>query len=709
MLYNPIYKAIENFGSITMVTTKKNFTDVLSWLNFQKRNFGHAQIRMFIKAIRLANTMYKGQAFKPTTVSVMEHALQCASKVADLELQFDAVVATILYSVPKFCKNWKEELAPFGNSVIELVDGITKVGNIRRVSHDIFTGENTNEQQIEVVRTMLLAMVTDIRAVIIVLIGRGELMLNLNTCNNPDKVLEIAQTTMSIFAPLANRLGLWQIKWELEDISFKYLHFEEYKKIAKLLDSTRNTRLTYINNIKENLAIQISNTGIKNFQIHGRAKHIYSIWNKMQNKNYSFEDLYDILAMRIIVSTIPECYAVLGIIHTHYLPITGEFSDYIASPKSNHYQSLHTCVKTDNNLSVEVQIRTLDMHEHAEYGIAAHWRYKEGGMGNPEFEEKIAWIRRILDLEKNDQLSSQQLSKIFKNEVFADKIYVITPKGQVINLPKGATVIDFAYQIHNDIGNRCKGAKLDNKIVPISTALKNGQMVEVLCNKESSPNMNWIYNKWVTTTKAKNAIKRYFRELSNKSYSLTDTSEEKNKLIISTSNKEELINKISFNRSNIKNIKQPNIIEISGYKDIMHHIAKCCTPIPNDEIIGFVTQGRGIAVHRKNCTNLFNLIQKSPNKFIEISWKLQENIYSNKFNLDFSIVAIDREKLLKDITEVCVNEKLNITNLVTNCKNDKAYIKFTVQILYTKDTQDIVNRLIAKIKLISGIIQVNRN
>lgn len=692
-----------------MVTTKKNFTDVLSWLNFQKRNFGHNQIRLFIKAIRFANSMYKGQLFKPTTVSVMEHALQCASKVADLELQFDAVIATILYSVPKFSKNWKEELSPFGNSVIELVDGITKVGNIRRVSHDIFTGENTNEQQIEVVRTMLLAMVTDIRAVIIVLIGRGELMLNLSTCNNPDKILEIAQTTMSIFAPLANRLGLWQIKWELEDISFKYLHFQEYKKIAKLLDSTRNTRLTYINDIKENLATQISNTGIKNFQIHGRAKHIYSIWNKMQNKNYSFEDLYDILAMRIIVSTIPECYAVLGIIHTHYQPITGEFNDYIASPKSNHYQSLHTCVKTDNNLSVEVQIRTIDMHEHAEYGIAAHWRYKEGGMGNPEFEEKIAWIRRILDLEKNDQLSSQQLSKIFKNEVFADKIYVITPKGQVVNLPKNATVVDFAYYIHNDIGNRCKGAKIDNKIVPISTTLKNGQMVEVICSKEPCPNMNWIYNKWATTPKAKSSIKRYFRELSSRSYNLTDQHEEKNKLIIIPSDKEELINKLSTKRPSVKkNLKQLNIIEIAGYKDVMHHIAKCCTPIPNDEIIGFVTQGRGIAIHRKNCTNLFNLMQNSPGKFIEINWKLKENIYSNKFNLDFSVIALDREKLLKDITEVCVNEKLNIINLVTNCKNNKAYIRFTAQILYTKDTQDIVNSLIAKIKLISGVIQVNR-
>jgi GTP pyrophosphokinase len=418
----------------------------------------------------------------------------------------------------------------------------------------------------------------------------------------------------------------------------------------------------------------------------------------MHNKNYSFDDLYDILAMRIIVSTIPECYTVLGIIHTHYLPITGEFSDYIASPKSNHYQSLHTCVKTENNLSVEMQIRTLAMHEHAEYGIAAHWRYKEGGMGNPEFEEKIAWIRRIIDLEKNDQLSSQQLSNIFKNEVFADKIYVITPKGQVMHLPKGSTIIDFAYQIHNDIGNRCKGAKIDNKIVPLSTIIKNGQMVEVLCNKEPCTNMNWIYNKWVTTSKARQAIKKYFRNLASQSLSYNDQMPVKQNVIIN-----KIRTKVDINN------KQLNMIEIAGYKDIMHHIAKCCRPIPDDKIIGFVTQVRGIAIHRTNCTNLANLITKSPNKFIEINWSPQAQTYPKKFNVDFSMVAIDREKLLKDITEVCAGEKLNISNLVTICKQNKASIKFTVQISYSKDIQEVINRLINNISSIAGVIEINRN
>lgn len=695
-----------------MVTTKKNFTDVVSWLNTQKHKFSHTQRRMFIAAIRLSNKHYKGHFFKPTNLLVMEHALQCAYKVAELELQHDAVVATILYALPKFCSNWKEELAPFGTSVIELVDGVTKVGKIRKISHEIFTGESDNDQQIEVVRTMLLAMVTDIRAVIIVLIGRGELMLNLNSCENQEKIIEIAQTTMSVFAPLANRLGLWQIKWELEDIAFKYLHFEEYKKIAKLLDSTRNTRLAYINSIQDNLSQQISIAGIKNFQIHGRAKHIYSIWNKMKNKNYSFEDLYDILAMRIIVSTIPECYAVLGIIHTHYQPITGEFSDYIASPKSNHYQSLHTCVRTENNLSVEVQIRTLEMHEHAEYGIAAHWRYKEGGSSNREFEEKIAWIRRILDLEKNDHLTSQQLSKIFKNEFFADKIYVITPKGEVINLPKGATVIDFAYQIHNDIGNRCKGGKIDDKIVPLSTILKNGQTVEVICGKEINPNMNWIHNKWVQTSKAKNAIRKYFKNLDtpqlyNNLNPISDTEKAVPKVDSSISTKE-IIEKIQSTQKQNNNHNNYQVVSIAGHQDVLHYLAHCCKPIPHDDIIGFVTQGKGVAVHRANCENIKHLANIHPNKFLTVTWLTQNKIYRNKFNIDFNLVATDREQLLKDITEICAIEKLNIVNLTTLCKKSKAYIKFTVQLIYGENAQDIVDRVCSKVKQVQGVISINR-
>lgn len=494
-----------------MVTTTKNFTDVISWLKVQKKKFGHQQISTFIAAIRVANKHYKFQVLQPTTTSIMEHVLQCAEKVADMGLKADAVVASILYSIPKFCQNWHLELLPFGQEVIDLIKGINRVDSIKKINHNLFT--SNSKKNIEVVRTMLLAMASDIRSVIIVLIGRGELMLNLNSCNNQDKIIQIAQTTMSIFAPLANRLGLWQIKWELEDIAFKFLHRKEYQTIAKLLDSSRLSRLSYLQQIENNLTQQIKKAGIKNFKLYGRAKHIYSIWNKMKNKNYSFEDLYDVLAIRVIVNTISECYAVLGITHSYYLPINKEFNDYIATPKNNHYQSLHTCVKTDEGISVEIQIRTKEMHENAEYGIAAHWKYKESEIDNIKFEQKISWVRRILDLDKKDNLSSSQISQIFKNEVFTDKIYVISPKGQVINLPAGSSVIDFAYYIHHDVGLYCQQAKVDNEVVPLSTVLQNGQTVEVICGQKPIIKLSWVYNKVAITKKAKNAIKRYFKQL----------------------------------------------------------------------------------------------------------------------------------------------------------------------------------------------------
>ncbi|MFN7095144.1 MAG: HD domain-containing protein, partial [Burkholderiales bacterium] len=416
-----------------MVTVNYGFDDINSWLDIQRKAFTEAEIAAFITAITIAKRYYGESKFYPTEVNLFMHALTCAEKVAELHLYADAVIATILFALPKFALNWQAELTQFDSKVIELIDGITRVTQIRKLGTlaDV-ENEDEKKEQVEVVRKMLLAMASDIRVVLIVLVGRGELMLNLKSCKDPEMQRKIASETVEIFSPLANRLGVSQIKWELEDLSFKYLHPEQYKKIATLLDETREERLEYIERIKEFLALQMEQSGITDYQVSGRAKHIYSIWKKMRKKNYDFGDLYDIRAVRVLVPEVKDCYTVLGIVHTNYSPIPGEFDDYISNPKSNNYQSLHTCVIGPENRVVEIQIRTFAMHDHAEYGIAAHWRYKEfgekGADNNSGFAEKVAWLRQILDW-REELTDRKDIRDIFKNEIFNDTIYVMTPNG----------------------------------------------------------------------------------------------------------------------------------------------------------------------------------------------------------------------------------------------------------------------------------------
>lgn len=743
-----------------MVTVKSSFHDIASWLDLQKYSFSADDVGTFEKAIRLAEVYYQGKTFEPTDVSLLNHALNCAAMVSELHLYADAVTATLLCDLPKCCENWAEELSVFDKKVIELVDGINRVNQIRKIGEfNLDVNEDEKKDQVEVIRKMLLAMVSDIRVVLIVLVKRGELMLHLKSDGDTSLQQKIAMETMEIFAPLANRLGMWQIKWELEDLSFKYLYPDEYKRIAKLLDEKRQERLDYIENLKVYLSGQMDESGIVNYQVSGRAKHIYSIWKKMKKKNYDFSDLYDIRAMRILVSEVRDCYSVLGIVHTKYSPVPGEFDDYISNPKPNNYQSLHTCVVGPSNKTVEVQIRTFAMHDHAEYGVAAHWRYKEGGENNPKFEEKIAWIRQILDW--RDELTERKdLTDIFKNEIFSDSIYVMTPTGKVVTLPSGATPIDFAFAVHSSVGNRCRGAKVDGHIVPLSTALQNGQRVEVITVKDGGPSINWLHEGWVKSSKAIGHIRRYIRNQHNEDFfdSGRETYErELSKFPSSIRPKsDEIVQKLNHTNErdlqismgkgevlpaqlreaiealiehanpqpkedltaaelekrlqerqekaqhNKQKVKHDSVL-VDGVSGIVTHVAKCCKPIPGDNIVGFITQGNGVAVHRVGCHEFNNQAKQHPHKMVKVEWGAAAK--TSTFSTDVEIVANDRHGLLRDLTDLFAMEKLNIAGLKTVCRNNKAIMTFTVNI---SGSEFNFTPLIGKLFNIDGVAEVVR-
>ncbi|MDD3267490.1 MAG: bifunctional (p)ppGpp synthetase/guanosine-3',5'-bis(diphosphate) 3'-pyrophosphohydrolase [Burkholderiales bacterium] len=743
-----------------MVTVKSSFHDVASWLDLQSQAFSATEVATFEKAIKIAEVYYQGKKFEPTDVSLLNNALTCAAMVAELHLYADAVVATLLCDIPKHCNNWVDELSGFDKTVIELVDGINRVHQIRKIGEfDLGVNEEEKKDQVEVIRKMLLAMVSDIRAVLIVLVRRGELMLHLNKDGDLELNHKIALETMEIFAPLANRLGMWQIKWELEDLSFKYLHHDEYKRIAKLLDEKRQERLDYIEHLKEYLSGQMEESGITHYQVSGRAKHIYSIWKKMKKKNYDFSGLYDIRAVRILVPEIRDCYTVLGIVHTKYSPVPGEFDDYISNPKPNNYQSLHTCVLGPNNKTVEVQIRTFAMHDHAEYGVAAHWRYKEGGENNPKFEEKIAWIRQILDW-RDELTEHKDLTDIFKNEIFSDSIYVMTPTGKVITLPSGATPIDFAYAVHSSVGDRCRGAKVDGHIVPLSTALQNGQRIEVITIKEGGPSINWLHEGWVKSSKAIGHIRRYIRNQHNEDFfesgrevferelskvpasirpkpedivqKLNHTNERDLQISIgkgdllpidlraamdaliqeATPQPREELTAAEFEKKlqekqekaqNNKNKVKPDSILVDGVSGIVTHMAKCCKPIPGDNIVGFITQGNGVAVHRIGCNEFNNQAKNHPHKMVKVEWGAAAK--TSTFNADVEIVANDRHGLLRDLTDLFAMEKLNIFGLRTVCRNNKAIMTFTVNV---SGNEFNFNNLFSKLFNIEGVTDVDR-
>ena len=694
----------------------------------------------------LAQEHYPADAVTPYGEPLLDHFLGAAQMVHELDLLPDAVAATLLADIGRYVPNWNLLVSERCNSTVaELVKGVDEVQKLTHFARvDSLATPEERAQQAETMRKMLLAMVTDIRVVLIKLAMRTRTMQFLSEVPDSPEKRAVAKETLDIFAPLANRLGVWQLKWQLEDLGFRHQEPEKYREIALLLDEKRTERLEYIENFLNILRGELKKYNV-HFEVAGRPKHIYSIYKKMVKKKLSFDGLFDIRAVRILVDTVPECYTTLGIVHSLWQPIPGEFDDYIANPKGNGYKSLHTVIVGPEDKGVEVQIRTFDMHQFNEFGVAAHWRYKEGGKGDSAYEQKIAWLRQLLDWRENMAESGKEdLAAAFKTELFNDTIYVLTPHGKVLSLPTGATPIDFAYALHSSIGDRCRGAKVEGQIVPLSTPLENGQRVEIITAKEGHPSVNWLYEGWVKSSKAIGKIRAYIRQQN------ADTVREEGRVQLDKQlakltpkpNLQELAENLGYKKlddlytavgqGEISNraiqkacgtlnepppvpisettiVKQSKIkkggktgVLIDGEDGLMTTLAKCCKPAPPDDIVGFVTRERGISVHRKTCPSFQHLAEQAPEKVLDASWAaLQEG---QVFAVDVEIRAQDRAGLLRDVSDALARHKLNVTAVQTQSRDLEASMRFTLEVKQVND----LPRVLASLGDVKGVLSVTR-
>ncbi|MGL4251791.1 MAG: GTP diphosphokinase [Aeromonas sp.] len=642
----------------------------------------------------------------------------------------------------------------FGAKIAKLVEGVLEMEAIRSLQN--LHRSETAPEQVDNVRRMLLAMVEDVRAVVIKLAERIACLREAKTADEETRVL-MAQEITNIYAPLANRLGIGQLKWELEDLAFRYLHPETYKQIARQLDEKRLDRERYIREFVQSLRDGLKEAGI-DAEVYGRPKHIYSIWRKMQKKHLEFNELFDVRAVRVVTKRLQDCYAALGIVHTHFHHIPREFDDYVANPKPNGYQSIHTVVVGPEGKTVEIQIRTDQMHQDAELGVAAHWRYKEGpqtaGKANT-FEEKIEWLRKLLAWQE-DLSESGSLLEDLRSQVFEDRVYVFTPKGDVIDLPAGATPLDFAYHVHSMIGHRCIGAKIDGRIVPFTYALQTGDQVEVITQKEPNPSRDWMNPNagFLRSSRARAKVATWFRKLDRDKNivagrELFEKELDRHNLSMSKIDKGNMLRRFNLestddllagigsgdirinqvlnyldtcynkptaeeeDRRLLEKLEQkanapfrPKVkdhIVVEGVGNLMTHIARCCQPIPGDAIQGFITMGRGVSIHREDCEQLKELSRRNPERLIDAVWG--EN-YSGGYGLTIRIISNDRSGLLRDITTVLANEKINVMGVRSrsNVREQTAEIDMELEIYNI----NAFNRALAKLSQLNDVISAKR-
>ncbi|WP_033135022.1 GTP diphosphokinase [Aeromonas finlandensis] len=642
----------------------------------------------------------------------------------------------------------------FGPKIAKLVEGVLEMEAIR--SLQTLHRSETSPEQVDNVRRMLLAMVEDVRAVVIKLAERIACLREAKTADEETRVL-MAQEITNIYAPLANRLGIGQLKWELEDLAFRYLHPDTYKQIAKQLDEKRLDRERYIREFVQSLRNGLKEAGV-DAEVYGRPKHIYSIWRKMQKKHLEFNELFDVRAVRVVTKRLQDCYAALGIVHTQFHHIPREFDDYVANPKPNGYQSIHTVVVGPEGKTVEIQIRTDQMHQDAELGVAAHWRYKEGAQAGGKantFEDKIEWLRKLLAWQE-DLSESGSLLEDLRSQVFEDRVYVFTPKGDVIDLPAGATPLDFAYHVHSMIGHRCIGAKIDGRIVPFTYALQTGDQVEVITQKEPNPSRDWMNpnSGFLRSSRARAKVATWFRKLDrdknivagrelfekeldrhNLSMSKIDKGnmlrrfnlESTDDLLAGigsgdirinqvlnyldtcynkpTAEEEDrrLLEKLEQKANSPMRHKPKDHIVVEGVGNLMTHIARCCQPIPGDSIQGFITMGRGVSIHREDCEQLKELSRRNPERLIDAVWG--EN-YSGGYGLTIRILSNDRSGLLRDITTVLANEKINVMGVRSrsNVREQTAEIDMELEIYNI----NAFNRALAKLSQLNDVISAKR-
>ena len=771
--------------------------NIRSWLDTLPGSFAAAETDLIRRACVWAAPLYAGQT-ELTGAPLLQHALGAAAILAGMNMDHETVAAAVLHAVPEYDADWAETLKThFGANVRGLVEGISRMEQIQEFSEmEAPPGKEKRDhaQQIESLRKMLLAMVEDIRVVLIKLAERTQTMRCLSGASVAQQQ-RIARETRGIFAPLANRLGVWQVKWELEDLSLRYLEPELYKKVAKLLDERRADREQYIADLIALLQQELRQAGVK-AEVSGRPKHINSIINKMKRKQVDFSEVYDVRAVRILVggttrrgeacdettshSTRPskdadqvagygagvpssassrnlplrgnvseaddikDCYTALGVVHNLWQPIPKEFDDYIAHPKSNDYRSLHTAVIGPRNLAIEVQIRTHEMHQHSELGVAAHWRYKEGGKSDAKFDEKIAWLRQILEW-KEEVADGGDMLEQFKGELFNDQVYVLTPQGKVMDLPKGATPVDFAYTLHTDLGHRTRGAKVDGSIVPLNYKLQNGQRVEILAAKQGSPSRDWLNPNlgYLQSPRARAKVRHWFKYQhfdENVAQGRAQLDRELHRLGVVALKQEKIAQRLSFNKleeflaaigrgdvsehqiahaiqeeitpKSVEPAKplaarpvaahaSPKGILVEGVGNLLTKMAKCCKPAPPDAIVGYVTRDRGVTIHRQDCAGMLRLPENRRDRILGAQWGGGKG---EGFSVDIGVEAYDRQGLLRDIGDLFAREKINVTRVNTLSKSDHAQMQFSIEI---SDLEQL-SRLLALIHQVPNVIAARR-
>ncbi|ABO23072.1 GTP diphosphokinase [Shewanella loihica] len=669
--------------------------------------------------------------------------------LAPLNMDIETLQAAVIFVVFDAGLMTEEQMLElFGDKLTTLVNSVVTMDAIGALK--VNEQSRNAEPQIDNIRKMLLAMVEDVRAVVIKLAERICLLREVKNADEETRVL-LAREIADIYAPLANRLGIGQLKWELEDISFRYLHPDTYKDIAKQLDGKRMDREIYIENFVNQLQQRLDEEQIR-AKVYGRPKHIYSIWKKMRGKDLTFDELFDVRAVRIVTERLQDCYGALGVVHTLWHHIPKEFDDYVANPKPNGYQSIHTIVVGPEGKTVEIQIRTEQMHEDAELGVAAHWKYKEGTTGKQSgYEEKINWLRKILQWQE-DVAESGNLVDEVRSQVFEDRAYVFTPNGDVVDLPMGSTVLDFAYYIHSQVGHKCIGAKVDGRIVPFTYQVETGERVEIITSKHPNPKRDWLNPNlgYIKASRTRSKIQHWFKqqdrdknivagremleaELARSGLTLKDAhsaverfnmvgmddllagigggdvrlnqvvNHVQSRMRVNEVSEEEALEDLLKKNQARATGKGKGQVEVNGVGNLLSHIAKCCQPVPGDEIFGFITKGRGISVHRADCEQVKELMRVHPERSVDVVWG--EN-YSGGYKLKLKVLANDRSGLLRDLTSVLAAEKSNVLAMSSSSdvKTQTAAIELELE-LYNLEG---LSRVIAKLSQVAGVIEARR-
>lgn len=704
--------------------------------------------RAFVLAEQCASIFEQRSPAPAGTPNSFYTALEMVNILADLHLDQDSLIAATLFRAVREGSLSLDRLASeFGANVVKLIEGVLGMAAISRVNAGLDTPVlGQLEAQSETIRKMLVALVDDVRVALIKLAERTVAIRAVK--NRPDKRYRVAREVSDIYAPLAHRLGIGHIKWELEDLSFRYLQPQSYKKIAKLLDEKRLARQGYIQEVISTLESKLAGENIE-AAIAGRAKHIYSIWRKMQRKGIGFSQVYDIRAVRILVPDQKSCYAALGLVHGLWRNIPNEFDDYVANPKDNGYRSLHTAVIGPGGMVVEVQIRTFEMHEEAEFGVCSHWMYKgtdKNAKVRSSYDEKIAWLRQVLDWHEESG-NSQDVAEQFSRA--QDRVYVFTPDGHVVNLQSGATPLDFAYHIHTEVGNRCRGAKVDGRIVPLSYTLKTGERVEILTGKENQPRRDWLQNNlgYLKTSRARTKVQYWFRQQAK------DDNISAGRALLEKEFKRLAFNSIDYKyfadkmrcasvddmyaavgsgeistiqiirlarqladgdspseRLSAAILRTPSVshqggqqVKVSGVGNLLTHFSQCCKPVPGDAIVGYITVGRGVSVHRQDCSKILQLQSVEPQRIIAVDWEAES---IDTYPVDIEIQAYDRQGLLRDITLRFASEKVNVIamNTETDIENHIATMKVRIEVEDLAALSALLNRL----NSLPNIISVNR-